>query len=157
MSNESINVTMIEEGMPVVLRTSDPAYGLGMMRDPGDTAFVGSVPDGTIGIYRGHWDDLTPEDAPRLGKVWHAIEVYDADDLSGEDRRRYVPAAEGQFEPTGTCPRCHDAGAIQVERTAGNALSRVDNDTYVCSACGTDEAVGNGLVPLAHWPIDRLV
>lgn len=42
------------------------------------------------------------------------------------------------------CPRC--AGPLAVKRPALNALSRKDNDTYICSGCGTLEAFYN----LAH-------
>lgn len=36
------------------------------------------------------------------------------------------------------CPRC---GGPMQSPTARNALSRVDNETYVCSSCGTNEAM----------------
>lgn len=39
------------------------------------------------------------------------------------------------------CPRCGDVGIEQ--RLALNALSRKDNKTYVCSSCGSDEAMIN--------------
>lgn len=39
-----------------------------------------------------------------------------------------------------TCPRCGDK-TIDTLRPAVNALSRKDNRTYVCGACGTDEAM----------------
>lgn len=38
-----------------------------------------------------------------------------------------------------TCPRCGD-DTLRIDRPALNALSRVDNKTYVCSDCGTSEA-----------------
>ena len=37
----------------------------------------------------------------------------------------------------GQCPRCGD------EITAFPALSRLDNETYICSECGTKEALFN--------------
>ena len=36
------------------------------------------------------------------------------------------------------CPRCHLMTLREVE--VQNALSRRDNDTYICSDCGTEEA-----------------
>lgn len=41
---------------------------------------------------------------------------------------------------TTTCPRC-DRPGLSIERSALNALSRHDNETYICSSCGTDEAM----------------
>lgn len=50
------------------------------------------------------------------------------------------------------CPRCeesyipnnHDPGAYP------GAVSRTDNETYICSLCGEDEAVGNiGIKPIS--------
>jgi hypothetical protein len=39
------------------------------------------------------------------------------------------------------------------------ALSRADNETEVCSACGTDEALGAFLdgyiAPVDTWPVER--
>jgi transposase len=46
----------------------------------------------------------------------------------------------------GPCPRC--GGAVPNEHTPGKypgALSRVDNRTYICSMCGTAEAMFNFL------------
>ncbi len=37
------------------------------------------------------------------------------------------------------CPRCNQN--TLAEELAVNALSRKDNETYVCSPCGVDEAV----------------
>lgn len=37
------------------------------------------------------------------------------------------------------CPRCGD-DTLRVDRPALNALSRVDDETYVCSDCGMSEA-----------------
>jgi hypothetical protein len=39
------------------------------------------------------------------------------------------------------CPRCGEP--LNQERPALNALSRVDNETYICSACGTMEGLWN--------------
>lgn len=47
------------------------------------------------------------------------------------------------------CPRCTE---MMPSRRA--AVSRVDNETRVCSQCGLDEAV-TGIVPIASWPISR--
>jgi DNA-directed RNA polymerase subunit RPC12/RpoP len=56
------------------------------------------------------------------------------------------------------CPRC--GGAIPNNETPGaypGALSRADNETYVCSACGTHEAMEQfttgRLTPISEWPI----
>ncbi len=56
------------------------------------------------------------------------------------------------------CPRC--TGWIPNNETPGayiGALSRADNATEVCSACGTDEALrqhfSNEMVPTHEWPI----
>lgn len=52
---------------------------------------------------------------------------------------------------TETCPRC---AADMNEQTApgGGALSRVDNATYICSACGEQEALFNMFRPGAPLP-----
>lgn len=39
-----------------------------------------------------------------------------------------------------TCPRCGEE-TLRTDRPAMNALSRTDNATYVCSGCGTSEAL----------------
>jgi len=39
------------------------------------------------------------------------------------------------------CPRC--GAPLNQERPALNALSRYDNATYICSPCGTMEALYN--------------
>ena len=53
------------------------------------------------------------------------------------------------------CPRC--ARNEMTDVLAGNALSRKDNETYVCSPCGTDEAILDfgGIGQLETWPIMR--
>lgn len=52
------------------------------------------------------------------------------------------------------CPRC---GEPLRERLALNALSRVDNATYICSQCGTDEAMFNFKLPNQPLPpLNRL-
>lgn len=63
------------------------------------------------------------------------------------------------------CPRCrvneftpYDAGMKSSESAPYPALSRMDNRTYVCSWCGTDEAMrdSEGLPPIPRheWPVD---
>jgi hypothetical protein len=37
------------------------------------------------------------------------------------------------------CPRCNNQTLDEIP--ARNALSRADNETYVCSNCGTEEAM----------------
>jgi hypothetical protein len=56
-----------------------------------------------------------------------------------------------------TCPRC--LGGIPNDAQRGayiGALSRTDNKTYICSSCGTDEAMENFTVgaplPQTEWP-----
>ena len=50
------------------------------------------------------------------------------------------------------CPRC-ETEALHPE-LAMNALSRKDNETYVCSPCGRDEAMWDfSGVPHPEWPI----
>ena len=64
-----------------------------------------------------------------------------------------IPLAENQ------CPRC--LGMIPNNDQPGaysGALSRLTRtpDTepmFVCSACGVDEAMGTGYVPINLWPI----
>lgn len=50
----------------------------------------------------------------------------------------------------GPCPRC--AGPVPNAATPGEypgALSRYDNETYICSGCGSSEAMMAGhLIPL---------
>ncbi len=57
----------------------------------------------------------------------------------------------------GPCPRCE--GLVSNEHYKGQfsgALSRLDNETYICSACGTDEGMfqflnrGTSLPPFGH-------
>lgn len=46
-------------------------------------------------------------------------------------------------DPTATysiCPRCGE-NTLRTDRPALNALSRTDNSTYICSPCGTSEAL----------------
>lgn len=57
-----------------------------------------------------------------------------------------------------TCPRCMNL--IPNNQTPGaypGALSRIDNSTEICSACGTSEALqqffGNGATPISEWPV----
>lgn len=54
------------------------------------------------------------------------------------------------------CPRC--LGWVPRAEAKGEypgALSRYDNAHEVCSACGVDEAMGTGIVPLDLWPMIR--
>lgn len=37
------------------------------------------------------------------------------------------------------CPRCNEPNLHEVD--VMNALSRIDNETYICSDCGRDEAI----------------
>jgi hypothetical protein len=57
-----------------------------------------------------------------------------------------------------TCPRC--GGGIPNNEQRGaypGALSRTDNDTYVCSGCGTDEAIETMMdgapMPQSKWHV----
>ena len=47
-----------------------------------------------------------------------------------------VEDPDAQF---GICPRCGQ-NTLRLDRPALNALSRTDNDTYICSDCGQQEA-----------------
>lgn len=56
------------------------------------------------------------------------------------------------------CPRC--LGMIPNNEFAGmypGALSRMDNKTEICSACGTEEAIadytGDNKYEVSDWPI----
>lgn len=55
-----------------------------------------------------------------------------------------------------TCPRC-SFSRLRGDRPALNTLSRTDNHTYVCSPCGSDEAMrdfaGDTPIPPTDWPI----
>jgi hypothetical protein len=51
-----------------------------------------------------------------------------------------------------TCPRCLR------DLPAHPAVGRTDNESRICSACGTDEAMEDWLgqlIPRAHWPAWR--
>lgn len=62
---------------------------------------------------------------------------------------------ETYASPENLCPRCeHFIPRDEFPGAYPGALSRVDNQTEICSICGTDEALGNGLVPLDAWPIE---
>ena len=53
------------------------------------------------------------------------------------------------------CPRCD--GYIPNNETPGaypGALSRVDNETYICSACGEEEALVC-LAGMDMWPVGQ--
>ena len=53
------------------------------------------------------------------------------------------------------CPRCMTNE--MTDMLAGNALSRKDNETYVCSPCGEDESIMDfaGIGQIAVWPLNR--
>lgn len=64
------------------------------------------------------------------------------------------------------CPRCRfnrftpygsDVRQEQVAEYPFPALSRMDNETYICSPCGTDEAMrdheGAPPIPIDEWPV----
>ena len=55
------------------------------------------------------------------------------------------------------CPRC----GLGLPDGYPGALSRVDNETEICSACGTDEALwqfmGRGLPPIDEWPVSVIL
>lgn len=49
----------------------------------------------------------------------------------------------------GDCPRCGDTLQLQAVL---NAVSRVDNKTYICVDCGTAEAMFNHYFPNRELP-----
>jgi len=55
------------------------------------------------------------------------------------------------------CPRC----GLGLPDGYPGALSRTDNATEICSACGTDEALwqfmGRGLPPIDEWPVSVML
>jgi len=71
--------------------------------------------------------------------------------------------------PIALCPRCEMRYYVQygtsgeARRKASEAgiyppaLSRVDNETYICNDCGTDEALSQFtdgfLAPVESWPV----
>lgn len=58
-----------------------------------------------------------------------------------------IDPADSRF--AGPCPRC--GGGVPNDTQKGEypgALSRLDNETYICSNCGMEEAFGHGhIVP----------
>ena len=48
----------------------------------------------------------------------------------------------------GICPQCEEERLWVGEREALNAVSRRDNKTYICSPCGTGEAMSDYLSSL---------
>lgn len=61
---------------------------------------------------------------------------------------------------TKRCVRCGEVPPDSDPWHRGvGALSRTDNRTYICSRCGTSEALqdfsGEGLTPQNQWPIRR--
>lgn len=68
------------------------------------------------------------------------------------------------IEVPSICPRCIEHSWIPSNEMPGaypGALSRADNKTEVCSACGEDEALmdafGGGCQPVSDWPVERKV
>lgn len=60
------------------------------------------------------------------------------------------------------CPRCVTHDWIPNNNQPGEypgALSRADNKTEICSACGEDEAMKDafegGCEPVEAWPVER--
>lgn len=60
------------------------------------------------------------------------------------------------------CPRCTEHSWIPNNKTPGmypGAISRTDNRTEICSACGEDEALldffRGGCQPQSKWPVER--
>lgn len=66
------------------------------------------------------------------------------------------------------CPRCRNEHYTPygVKATVGQlqdhpfpALSRMDNETYICSSCGTDEGLrdwlGDPPIPPNEWPVPK--
>lgn len=99
--------------------------------------------------------------------------VWQADSLDGEfdngGRNRFVLRGHGcskqdslrvtnpngtivGTEPTGDCPRC--GGFIPNNLEPGaypGAISRLDNETEICSSCGVDEAILQFAGSLQDW------
>ena len=67
--------------------------------------------------------------------------------MTDTTRNRNLKAIEDQ-----TCPRCKQGMARPFM-----ALSRSDNTTYVCSPCGSDEAIWQYTVNEPLKPLDRPV
>jgi hypothetical protein len=66
--------------------------------------------------------------------------------------------------PDHICPRCGgDVPDTEHKGQYPGALSRADNDTEVCSACGQDEALQqfftpeHQCTPVSEWPIPERV
>lgn len=63
-----------------------------------------------------------------------------------------------------TCPRCgHQIPNDQAPGAHVGALSRTDNHTEVCSACGTEEGIGQFADPehkvdsQSDWPVEPVI
>ena len=65
------------------------------------------------------------------------------------------------------CPRCgryryqpYGSERLSIDRYAPPALSRLDNATYICNACGQDEAMRDfndePPLPVSEWPLKPL-
>jgi hypothetical protein len=90
-------------------------------------AFQGAVPEDL-----GDADRLTPAQAT----VLHAMMARVAVKALQAKRSQLTSESEGAAgQPTRTCPHCHRS------YTGHPALSRTDNKTDICSACGTSEAL----------------
>ena len=73
------------------------------------------------------------------------------------ERNLMTPAAYDRWVKQTTCPRCGDPIPNAAYRGQyKGAVSRTDDMTEVCSACGVDEALGlvrDRLVSQDYWPI----
>ncbi len=90
------------------------------------------------------------------------IDAVDAMEAAGP-RRRGLETILGDLDAVGnpgpewddetTCPRCEKVRPAQFA-----ALSRADNETYICNVCGDDEAMrdldGGDWVGLEAWPVE---
>jgi hypothetical protein len=84
---------------------------------------------------------MTHRDPPTIfrGAHWH-----------GEARRQMRPREwRTDHSEEALCARCGEPMPTDVF----GALSRVDNESEICSDCGLDEAIGRGLAPTSDWPI----
>ena len=57
------------------------------------------------------------------------------------DEKKTIDVNNPPADEAGECPRCGKHRLWVGENRAFNALSRRDNKTYVCSPCGSDEAM----------------
>lgn len=111
---------------------------------------------GREGVWLLGWKHEGTEFEPLLGTIFG--EAYAQAQLDQNDAR--LREMEGRSR---TCPRCGIGRYTPYSETwregdpAPPALSRTDNTTHVCSACGTDEAmqdhIEGRLTPQSEWPI----